>query len=119
MVKIFLKQQEIVQIYEKSNFIQMNDDNQSMTELLRFGPFNGHKVVILFVDFRRSPLQIPVSPELSPPYPCVTHTAHYYIGCGNHRQFILNRRSNAELLSRILLRLIHRCLIGSMSLRHK
>ena len=41
--------------------------HQSMTGLPRFGLSNGYKVV-LFADFRRSPHQIPVLPEHSPPY---------------------------------------------------
>ena len=41
--------------------------HQSMTGLPRFDLFNGCRVV-LFADFRRSPHQIPVSPEHPPPY---------------------------------------------------
>ena len=41
--------------------------HQSMTRLPRFDLSNGFKVV-LFADFRRSPHQMPVSPEHPPPY---------------------------------------------------
>ena len=41
--------------------------HQSMIGLPRFGLSNGCKVV-LFADFRRSPHQIPILPEHSPPY---------------------------------------------------
>ena len=41
--------------------------HQSMTGLPRYDLCNGCKVV-LFADFRRSPHQIPVSPEHPPPY---------------------------------------------------
>ena len=41
--------------------------HQSITGLPRFGPSNGCKIY-LFLDFRRSPHQIPVSPDHPPPY---------------------------------------------------
>ena len=47
------------------------------------------------------------------------HKAYCCIGCRNHRQLALERRSYEGVFSRILSRQLHQCQIGSMPLSHK
>ena len=84
----------------------------------RFGLSNEYKVV-LFADFRRSPHQIPVSPEHPPPLHNV-YVVEELIQLTietNAEIIALDRRSYIGVFSRILSRLLPS--IVPMPLRHK
>ena len=103
-----------------------------MKGLPRCGPSNGYKVV-LFADFRRS---VDLSGERSSIHLIndMAKSAQALNINMLHNVYvveeliqltiesnakIIDRRSCVGLFTRILLRLLHQCLIGSMPLRHK